>query len=118
MRAFVLVVERDLQTREIIMDLLRILGHLAIGASTSSRGLKMLEVMRFDAMMISPGSTLLGEPSYAIEAKTLQPHVRVIMAAAVELPEFSAPPIDAFIQKPFSILSLQETLRNISIRGA
>ena len=31
----------------------------------------MLEVMVFDAMMISPGATLLGEPSYAIDAKKI-----------------------------------------------
>lgn len=97
MRCYVLIVERDLLIRETILDLLTALGHSGLGASSPVRGLKMLEVMVFDAMMISPGATLLGEPSYAIDAKKIQPRLKVIMAAAVELPEYSAPPIDAFI---------------------
>jgi len=104
--------------RETILDLLTALGHSGLGASSPVRGLKMLEVMVFDAMMISPGATLLGEPSYATDAKTIQPRLKVIMAAAVELPEYSAPPIDAFIQKPFSLLSLEATLQKILIAGA
>jgi CheY-like chemotaxis protein len=117
MRAYVLIVERDLLTRETIIDLFKALGHLALGASSPIRGLKMLEAMTFDAIMISPGATSLGEPSYALDAKKLQPHVAVIMAAALELPEFSEPPIDAFIQKPFSLVLLEETLAKLFISG-
>jgi len=117
MRCYVLIVERDLLIRETILDLVTALGHSGLGASSPVRGLKMLEVMVFDAMMISPGATLIGEPSYAIDAKKIQPHLKVIMAAAVELPEYSAPPIDAFIQKPFSLLSLEATLQKIFIVG-
>jgi hypothetical protein len=97
MRAHVLVVERDLFTREVIIDLLGVLGHLAFRASSPVRGLKMLDVIWFNAIIISPGATLLDEPSHAIDAKKLQPHVKVIMAAAVDLPEFLELPIDAFI---------------------
>jgi len=118
MRFYVLIVERDLLIRETILDLVTALGHSGLGASSPVRGLKMLEVMVFDAMMISPGATSLGEPSYAIDAKKIQPHLKVIMAAAVELPEYSAPPIDAFIQKPFSLRSLEATLQKIFIAGA
>jgi len=34
------------------------------------------------------------------------------------LPEYSAPPIDAFIQKPFSLLSLEAILQKLLIAGA
>lgn len=69
MRTFILVVERDLQTRETIIDMCSALGHVGLGATTPTRGLKMLEMMVFQAILISPGATLLGEPSYAVEAK-------------------------------------------------
>ena len=115
MRAHVLIVERDLLTRETIIDLLKVLGHLGFGAESPAVGLKMLELVVFDAMMISPDITLFGETSYALKAKQIQPKLKVIMGAAVDLPEFSQPPIDAFIQKPFSLLSLMKTFGKISI---
>jgi CheY-like chemotaxis protein len=115
MRAHVLIVERDLLTRETIIDLLKVLGHLGFGAESPIQGLKMLELVMFDAMMISPDITLSGEASYALEAKQIQPKLKVIMAAAIELPEFLQSPIDAFIQKPFSLLSLMKTFGKISI---
>jgi len=77
----------------------------------------MLELMEFQAIMISPGATLLGEPSYAVEAKKIQRNVKVIMAAAVEIPEFLKAPIDAFIQKPFSLLLLDRALKKVLIEG-
>ena len=92
------------------------LGHVGLGAPTPFKGLRMLEVMIFQAILISPGATLLGEPSYAVEAKKIQQDVKVIMAAAVELPEFLVAPIDAFVQKPFSLLLLRETLAKILIQ--
>ena len=115
MRAYILVVERDLLLRETIIDLLDALGHHALGSPSPIRGLKLLEMMGFDVMIISPGAMLLAEPSYAQDAKKLQPHLKVIMAAPMEFPEFSEMPIDAFIRKPFSLLSLAQTLRKISI---
>lgn len=117
MRAFILVVERDLHTREVVIDMCAALGHLALGASTPYKGLRMLEMMVFQAMVISPGATLLGEPSYAVEAKKIQPKLKVIMTAAVELPDFLKSPIDAFIQKPFPLLLLKRTLTEIFIQG-
>lgn len=117
MRAFILVVERDLHTREIVVDMCVALGHRALGASTPIKGLRMLELMVFQAIMISPGATLLGEPSYAVEAKKIQRNVKVIMAAAVEIPEFLKAPIDAFIQKPFSLLLLDRALNKVLIEG-
>ena len=116
MRAFILIVERDLHTRETIIDMCAALGHVGLGAPTPFKGLRMLEVMIFQAILISPGATLLGEPSYAVEAKKIQQDVKVIMAAAVELPEFLVAPIDAFVQKPFSLLLLRETLAKILIQ--
>jgi CheY-like chemotaxis protein len=118
MRAHVLIVERDVMTRETIIDLLKVLGHLGFGAESPAVGLKMLELVVFDAMMISPDATLVGKTSYALEAKQTQPQLKVIMAAAVELPEFLQPPIDAFVQKPFSLLSLMKTLGKIPIQSA
>ena len=115
MRAYILVVERDLLLRETIIDLLDVLGHHALGVPSPIRALKLLEMMGFDVMITSPGATLLGEPSYAQDAKKFQPHLKVVMAAAMESPEFSDMQIDAFIQKPFSLVSLAETLRQISI---
>lgn len=115
MRAYILVVEKDLLVRETIIDLINALGHRAIAAPSPVRGLKLLEMIEFDLMFISPGATVLGEPSYALEAKRIQPHIKVIMAAAIEQSEFAAPPIDAFIQKPFSLLMLAETLKKVSI---
>ena len=117
MRAFILIVERDLHTRETIIDMCAALGHVGLGAPTPFKGLRMLEVMIFQAILISPGATLLGEPSYAVEAKKIQKDVKVIMAAAVELPEFLKTPIDAFIQKPFPLLSLKQTLTRILIQN-
>lgn len=113
MRAFILVVERDLQTRETIIDMCAALGYVGLGASTPTKGLKMLEMMVFQVILISPGATLLGEPSYAVEAKKIQPDVKVIMAAAVEVPEHLVAPIDAFLQKPFSMIPLMRTLSKI-----
>lgn len=113
MRAFILVVERDLHTRETIIDMCAALGYVGLGASTPTKGLKMLEMMVFQVILISPGATLVGEPSYAVEAKKIQPDVTVIMAAAVEVPEHLVAPIDAFLQKPFSMIPLMKTSSKI-----
>lgn len=90
---------------------------MALGAQSPAQGLRMLEAMKFDVLIIGSGSTLLGKPSYAIDAKQLQPHIAVIMTATIELPELVEPPIDAFIQKPFSVASLEKTLRKLCIPG-
>jgi CheY-like chemotaxis protein len=115
MRAYFLIVERDLLTREVITKLVMGLGHVALGASSPARGLRMLEAMKFDAMIIGADATLLEAPNYAIDAKQLQPQIAVIMTAAIELPEFCNPPIDAFIRKPFSTALLEETLKKLFI---
>jgi DNA-binding NtrC family response regulator len=113
MRAFILVIEQDLLVRETIIYQLAALGHRAIGSPSIFRGLKLLKMIEFDVMIISPSATSNGEPSYALEAKKIQPHVKVLMAAAMYLPEFSELSIDAFIQKPFSALTLEVTLKRI-----
>jgi len=77
----------------------------------------MLEMIVFQAMVISPGATIFGEPSYAVETKKIQPKLKVIMTAAVELPDFLKSPIDAFIQKPFPLLVLKRALTKIFIQG-
>jgi len=115
MRAYLLIVDRDLLTREVITKLVMELGHVALGASSPARGLRMLEAMKFDAMIISPDATLPEELSYAIDAKQLQPQIAVILTAAIELTEFSNAPIDAFIQKPFSVALLEDTLKKLFI---
>jgi CheY-like chemotaxis protein len=115
MRAHVLIVEKDPLTRETIIDLLKVLGHLGFGAQSPIQGLKMLELLVFDVMMITLDATLLGGKSYALEAKQIQPKLKVIMGADSNLPAFAQPPIDAFIQKPLSLLSLMKTFGKISI---
>jgi CheY-like chemotaxis protein len=115
MRAYFLIVERDLLTREVITKLVMELGHVALGASSPARGLRMLEAMKFDAMIMSPNAMPLGETNYAKDAKQLQPQIAVIMTAAIALPEFYNSPIDAFIQKPFSLALLEETLKKLFI---
>lgn len=113
MRACILVVEQDLLARETIIYQLTALGHRAIGSPTIVRGLKLLEMIEFDVMYISAGTALGGEPSYALDAKKIQPHMKVLMAAAVDLPDSYELAVDAFIKKPFSALTLEVTLRRI-----
>jgi len=115
MRAYILVIERDLLLRETIIDLLTALGHVAIGTSSPVRGINLLKRLGFDVLITSPGATLIGEPSYALDAKKIQPHLKVVLAAGLDSPEFAELAIDAFIQKPFSILTLAQTLIKISI---
>lgn len=115
MRAYILVIERDLLLRETIIDLLTALGHVAIGTSSTVRGINLLKRLGFDVLITSPGATLIGEPSYALDAKKIQPHLKVVLAAGLDSPEFAELAIDAFIQKPFSILTLAQTLIKISI---
>jgi len=115
MRAYILVIERDLLLRETIINLLMALGHEAIGTSSPVRGINLLKRLGFDVLITSPGATLIGEPSYALDAKKIQPHLKVVVAAGLDSPEFAELAIDAFIQKPFSILTLAQTLRKISI---
>lgn len=110
MRAFILVVERNHLLRQTIIDLLTVLGHEALGTSCAIRGLKLLKHLGFDVLITSPGTTLNGEPSYALEAKKIQPHLKVVVADAIDSPAFSESSIDAFIQKPFSLVSLERTL--------
>jgi len=116
MRAYVLVVERDLQTREIIRDMLNICSHTAFCVATMSMALKVLGAIQFDAIVMSPGALALGEPSYGVEAKRKQPKIKVIMASASPMPEFLLPPIDAFVQKPFSIQSIDQALQTVLAR--
>jgi len=115
MRAFILVVERNLLLRQTLIDLLTALGHEALGTSSAIRGLQLLKNLGFDVLITSPGTTLIEEPSYALEAKKIQPHLKLVIADAIDSPEFSELAIDAFIQKPFSLLALEKTLEKFSI---
>jgi DNA-binding NtrC family response regulator len=115
MRAFILVVERNLLLRQTLIDLLTALGHEALGTSSAIRGLKLLKHLGFDVLITSPGTTLIEEPSYALEAKKIQPHLKLVIADAIDSPEFSELAIDAFIQKPFSLLALEKTLEKFFI---
>ena len=115
MRAFILVVERNLLLRQTLIDLLTALGHEALGTSSAIRGLQLLKNLGFDVLITSPGTTLIEAPSYALEAKKIQPHLKLVIADAIDSPEFSELAIDAFIQKPFSLLALEKTLEKFSI---
>lgn len=115
MRAFILVVERNLLLRQTLIDLLTALGHEALGISSAIRGLKLLKHLGFDVLITSPGTTLIEDPSYALEAKKIQPHLKLVIADVIDSPEFSELAIDAFIQKPFSLLALEKTLEKFFI---
>jgi len=115
MRAYILVIERDLLLRETIIDLLTALGHEAIGTSSSVRGINLLKNLGFDVLITSLGATLIAEPSYALDAKKIQPHLKIVVAAGSDSPDFSELAVDAFIHKPFSLFTLSQTLRKVSI---
>lgn len=109
----VLVVEKDAMTRDTIAYMLDTLGYIAVPVEDEELASRVLESVFVDVMIIS---LRLGDPDgtgIASEAKRLQRHLNVIVVSGRNPPESLLPSIDAFVQKPFSMWTIDQAIKQV-----
>lgn len=109
----VLVVEREELVREVVTDMLGACDHVAVGMETPELGLKALEGVGFDIMILDLSANDPAAEIVALRAKVIFPNVKIIgMCGRHPRPRLS-PGIDAFLMKPFTVEQLKLSISEL-----
>lgn len=112
----VLVVDSDPALANAISEMLRALRHIAIALDGYADGLKLLDTVAFDALIVSVDDSDVVSISFAVAARAKQPSLVVIgVGNFIEQPSaFAKAEIDIFLGKPFSIEQIEESIRDLA----
>ncbi len=118
---FVLVVDDDPRSREVLTELLIVDGHRVDGASNGREGLEKFHAGRYDIVMTDRAMPEMGGDQMALAIKRLAPHKPVVMLtgfgdmmnAAGEHPEG----VDVVLPKPVTLAALREALSRARMGG-
>jgi DNA-binding response OmpR family regulator len=111
----VLVVDPDPALASTIAEMLRACRHVAIALDDYTAGLKLLDTVAFDALIVSVDGSDVVSVSFAVAARSKQPSLFVVgVGNFVEQPtNFAKAEIDIFIGKPFSIEQIESSIRDL-----
>jgi DNA-binding response OmpR family regulator len=110
MRALILLVEEDRQTRRTICDMLEAMEYRALGVGSYERARRLMSGIGFDTLIVTARTPVGIELTYAAEAMTLQSGIKVVLFSTGALPQHRSSLVDAFVAKPFLLESLGEAL--------
>jgi len=113
MSALILVVQHDLLLREVISEILDAAGHCTFVADDASKALDYLENHPFDLLVTCPHPHPINGVALAIEAKTLQPKLPIILVGPGLKKDAALPFIAAIIQSPFSEDELRKVIKRV-----
>lgn len=114
MRKSILVLERDATLRATLVSMLHALSYNASGFERAQQIYDVLDSVMVNVLVISLESTDLDGVHIATTAKHHQDGLKVVVIDWREPPEKLRPQVDQFLQKPFSIEALRQTIESIS----
>lgn len=107
----VLLVENDSLAQETILHMIQLSGRRAVGVQDMSTALGVLQGMSFDVLVVSTTrSHLLSE--FISAARSLAPYMTVVVISGSVSLAASTSSSNIFLQKPFSVHTLNEVLDN------
>jgi DNA-binding NtrC family response regulator len=112
----VLVADPDLVTCEIIAEMLKLSGHAVTAITKLVSGLRVLDTILFDALVVSVDDhPSVIDLSFLKAAKAGRPMLKVVgMSAQIHQPaDGTAHLMDAFLHKPFSLEQLNEAVDRV-----
>lgn len=112
-KSIVLVVDRDSLFRETLCSMLEAIGYTGIPISTFSNALSSLHGVAFDVVLARVGSRELDESVFLMNAKILQPGLKIIVVTGVKYPPPPPMNIDAILPIPFGVERLNATVLEV-----
>lgn len=103
----VLVIDDEPHLREVVTNLLRLEGHLAVGTGSGVEGVEAFRSAPFDVVITDLGMPDLTGVEVVRKVRELQPAVKVILCtgwnAALSQSEQEASGVDRLLEKPFRL---------------
>ena len=112
-KSTVLVVDRDSMLRETMCLMLKAIGHTGLPIPTFANALSALDGVAFDVVLVRIGSRESEESVFLMNAKILQPRLKIIMVTGVKLPPPTSMNIDAVLPIPFGVERLNATVLEV-----
>ncbi len=117
----ILVIDDEPHLREVITNLLRLEGHIAVGAGCGIEGVHMFRAEPFDVVITDLGMADLTGLEVARKVRRLDPEIKVILCTgwnvAVSRADQEASGVDRLLEKPFRLDKLlhqvHELLRDV-----
>lgn len=111
----VLVVEKDKFARLTIAYMVNVMGYRVVEANSHESALGALSGVWFNTTIVSPTQDDPDGRRFAWEAKTLQPHIKVILVSGGGEQHDLAPYVDAFVAKPFTLEQIKAAI--VAVQG-
>ena len=112
-KSTVLVIDRDSLLRETMCLMLEAVGHTGIPIPTFANALSALHGVAFDVVLVRVGSREPEESVFLMDAKILQPRLKIIMVTGVKYPPPTSMNIDAVLPIPFGVERLNATVLEV-----
>ena len=117
----ILVIDDEPHLREVVTNLLRLEGHMAVGVESGIEGVEVFRAEPFDVVVTDLGMPDLTGLEVAQKVRALYPEVKIILCtgwnAALNRAEQEASEIDQFLEKPFRLDKLLHLVHDL-LRGA
>lgn len=118
----ILVIDDEPHLREVVTNLLKLEGHVAVGVGCGMEGVERFRAEPFDLVITDLGMADLTGLEVARKVRALDPEVKVILCTgwnvAVSRPDQKAAGVDRLLEKPFRLDKLlhhvHELLRGVS----
>lgn len=107
-----LVVDEDPLAREAIAYALEELRYTVIALSDLNMAIGAIGAVSYDILVVDMQSQTLDELEVVLEARRLQPLVRIIAVSHSPIPDQLVPHVDLFLLKPFT----NQQIRNAATR--
>jgi len=115
------VIDDEPHLREVITNLLRLEGHMAVGVGSGIEGVEAFRVEPFQVVITDLGMPDLTGLEVARKVRELNPEVRLILCtgwnAAVSQTEQEAVGIDRLLEKPFRLDKLLRLVHELLRTG-
>ncbi len=112
----ILVIDDEPHLRDVVTNLLRLEGHLAVGVGSGAEGVEVFRSEPFDVVITDLGMPDLSGLEVARKAREVHPGVRIILCtgwnAALSQAEQRASGVDRLLEKPFRLDKLLQLVND------
>ena len=109
----VLIVEKDLLTRQTLAFMAKTLGTIVVPVGDIELAYNILDAVIFDIVLVSLDRGDKDGTAISVDAKTYQPRTKVIVACGQHRPAELSWLVDEYIQKPFTLKQLDEAITRV-----